>query len=90
MLIGCVIICCIGLFMLFKNNNTYKNLMKISDAIYIYQIRSLINDADKSSLEVDYYDMRPYEYVLFRFWDFGYKHILPEEKFKLIEPYIKK
>lgn len=89
-MIACIVVCCIGLFLLFKNNNAYKNLMKISDAIYIYQVRSLINDANKSSLEVDYCDMRPYEYVLLRFWDFGYKHILPEEKFKLIEPYIKK
>lgn len=86
-MIACVIVCCIGLFMLFKNENTFRNMEKIIDAIYIYQLECL---TDNSSTAVDYYDMRSYERVLFRFWDFGYKHILPEEKFKLIEAYIKK
>ena len=86
-MIACIVVCCIGLFMLFKNENTFRNMEKIIDAIYIYQLKCL---TDGSSTAVDYYDMRSYGHVLFRFWDFGYKHILPEEKFKLIEPYIKK
>ena len=86
-MIACIVVCCIGLFMLFKNENTFRNMEKIIDAIYIYQLKCL---TDSSSTAVDYYDMRSYGHVLFRFWDFGYKHILPEEKFKLIEPYIKK
>ena len=84
---ACIVVCCIGLFMLFKNENAFRNMEKIIDAIYIYQLKCL---TDGSSMTVDYYDMRSYGHVLFRFWDFGYKHILPEEKFKLIEPYIKK
>ena len=86
-MIACIVVCCVGLFMLFKNENTFRNMEKIVDAIYIYQLKCL---TDGSLTEVDYYDMRSYERVLFRFWDFGYKHILPEEKFKLIEAYIKK
>lgn len=86
-MIACIVVCCIGLFMLFKNENTFRNMEKIIDAIYIYQLKCL---TDSSSTAVDYYDMRSYGHVLFRFWDFGYKHILPEEKFKLIEAYIKK
>ena len=86
-MIACIIVCCVGLFMLFKNENAFRNMEKIIDAIYIYQLKCL---TDSSSTAVDYYDMRSYGHVLFRFWDFGYKHILPEEKFKLIEPYIKK
>ena len=84
---ACIVVCCIGLFMLFKNENAFRNMEKIIDAIYIYQLKCL---TDGSSMTVDYYDMRLYGHVLIRFWDFGYKHILPEEKFKLIEPYIKK
>ena len=86
-MIACIVVCCIGLFMLFKNENAFRNMEKIIDAIHIYQLKCL---TDGSSMAVDYYDMRSYGHVLFRFWDFGYKHILPEEKFKLIEPYIKK
>ena len=86
-MIACIVVCCIGLFMLFKNENAFRNMEKIIDAIYIYQLKCL---TDGSSMAVDYYDMRSYGHVLFRFWDFGYKHILPEERFKLIEPYIKK
>ena len=86
-MIACIVVCCIGLFMLFKNENAFRNMEKIIDAIYIYQLKCL---TDGSSMAVDYYDMRSYGHVLFRFWDFGYKHILPEEKFKLIEAYIKK
>lgn len=86
-MIACIVVCCIGLFMLFKNENTFRNMEKIIDAIYIYQLKCL---TDSSSTAVDYYDMRSYGHVLFRFWDFGYKHILQEEKFKLIEAYIKK
>ena len=87
MMIALVVICCIGLFMIFKNENTFRNRLKIIYAIYIYQLNCL---NDGSPITVNYYDMRSYGHVLYRFWDFGYKHILPEEKFKLIEPYIKK
>lgn len=32
--------------------------------------------------------MESYFKTLFRFWDFGYKHILPKEDFELIKPYL--
>jgi hypothetical protein len=38
--------------------------------------------------DVDYSDMCPYSISLIKIWDWGYKHILPKEKFLIIKPYL--
>ena len=72
----------------FKNENTYKNHIIITKAIYNYKIALIENGILEEGL-VDYDDMRGYEATLFRFWDWGYKNILPKDKFEIIKPYIK-
>lgn len=85
------------IFLLFRVNVVYKNHMIIIDAILEYRLDKLhstdVSD-DKAIAElftnpdVDYEDMESLEATLFRLWDFGYKNILPPEKFELIEPFI--
>lgn len=70
-------------FFAVKTSNTYNNTMKIIDAIHAYRLEYLWN------AKVDYKDMETFEQTLFRFWDWGYKRILPKDKFELIKPYIK-
>lgn len=80
-----------AIIFLIKNFITYHWHTLIVDAIFWYYVDC------ESSLEIDlreklvcYNDLESYDATLFRFWDWGYKHILPKEKFEIIEPYIKK
>lgn len=81
--------------MLFKNYNTYKNRLIINDAIHerhVAYIRSAYDYNNPDLLDdaklVDYCHKESYTKTLFRLWDWGYTHILPKEKFELIERYI--
>lgn len=80
-----------AIIFLIKNFITYHWHTLIVDAIFLYHVDC------ESSLEIDlreklvcYNDLESYDATLFRFWDWGYKHILSKEKFEIIEPYIKK
>ena len=73
------------IFVLIKNSNTYKNRKIILNAIYQYKVDCAIKNI---SFNVDYNDMESYNMTIFRFWDFGYKNILPKEKFEIIKKYI--
>lgn len=79
-LVGCFV-------MLVKNNVTYNHLSLISSAICLYNLDMISQHKERV---VDFDDMRSYDVVLFRIWDWGYKHILPPDKFAIIEPYIDK
>ena len=90
---------CIGVwFLLFvntaiqgaKNEFTYRNHIIICDAIYAYH-EYLIEAGpyDPTNLNVTFEDMEDYDATIRRFWDWGYKRILPHEKFELIKPFIK-
>lgn len=68
-----------------KNNNTFKNHTIIIDAIYKYKMDCI---SKMECARVDYYDMEPYYETLKRVFDWGYKKILPPEKFEVIKPYI--
>ena len=68
-----------------KNTVTFINHGKIIDAIHLYRMRCL--DENKEPL-VSHEDMESYESTLFRLWDWGYKRILPPEKFEIIKPFI--
>lgn len=76
------------IFLIIKNENAEHNHTIIIDAIYAYQLdmcKMYIYD-----YEVDFKDMESYGKTLFRLWDWGYKNILPPDKFKIIKPYIYK
>ena len=71
------------LFMLVRTWVAYRNRKRIIDAIFHYHISSPNNRA------VDYEDIEHYLKTFFRFYDFGCKHIVPKDKFKIIESYLK-
>ena len=73
-------------FLLIKNENTYKNQEKILNAIRDYVIET--KDYDKCYYLID--NMESYKHTLWRLWDFGYENILPKADYELIKPYIKK
>lgn len=76
-------------YMFFKNEFTLRNQMLIGRAISEYQLHMFEQGAYRD-IEVDVDDMEHYNTTLFRLWDWGYKRILPPEKFEIIKPYIEK
>lgn len=81
------IIIVFNILVLIKNGNTFRNHKIILYAIYDYAV-----DQDKKGEAYSVYfdDMEEYDTTLLRWWDWGYKNILPRDKFKIIEPYIRK
>lgn len=87
-----IIFICVMVFsfyIMIKNFNTLNVLTRISNAIYLYNMDMLHRGKYKEMDLVDYADMKPYLKVLFNLFDWGYKYILPKDKFELIEKYIK-
>lgn len=76
------------IFLIIKNENAEYNRIIIFDAINYY--KKDMQTIYKNVYEVDFEDMESYEKTLFRLWDWGYKNILPPDKFKIIKPYIYK
>lgn len=77
----------LGIFYCIRAVVTYSNREIISNAILDYHFVCLTNDID---YDCDYADMEPYLLTFFRVYDFGYTNILPKDKYKIIEPYVKK
>lgn len=73
---------------LIKNEITYRNLMKIMDAIFAYQNDCI--DKNDFNYKVNYSDMKGYDEVCDNWFDWGYKNILPPDKFEIIKPFIDK
>lgn len=66
----------------------YIGQMTIHEAVHLYT-----RDMSKRGnfdYKVNCYDIESLDKTFFRLFDFGYKNILPEEKYEIIEPYIKK
>lgn len=85
------IICFVLIYFLVKNFVTYYWGILIINAIFLYHVSAeSILEIDIREKIVSYNDMKSYESTLFRFWDWGYKHMLPKEKYEIIKPYIKK
>ena len=84
-------ICAVMLAMCFivmaKNIVTYERRVLIYDAIFRYHINCIRN---KENICVDYDDTEDYDKTLWRLHDWGYKNILPPEKFAIIKPFILK
>lgn len=57
----------------------------ISDAIYEYQMECI---REHREMFVDYDDKEDFYDTYWRMWDWGYKRILPEEKYTVLRPYI--
>lgn len=76
-----------AVIMLAKNEVTYHQVMKVSEAIYRYVINS---DADLDTFKHMYAEMPCYEAILFRMLDWGDKNIVSRETYELIKPYFKK
>lgn len=74
--------------MIIKNEITYRNHRIISNAILNYQMAMI--KARIYDYYVDYSDMEEYETTWRRLWDWGYKNILPKEKYEIIKDYIEK
>lgn len=93
-LLICMAIMCLmgGVFvivLMFKNDNTCKNRLKILEAIYEYQITYINNNTAIGGLKVIANDIEDYDKTFWRLWDWGYTRILPKDKFEIIKPYIK-
>ena len=85
-LLGVIIILLI--VALVKNEVTYRNRLKILNAIFRY-------DLDQIDLGICYFpdlvsEMESYDKTLWRWWDWGYTKILPPNYFKLIKPFIER
>jgi hypothetical protein len=71
-----------------KNQVTFKMHNKIGNAIFRYKMHCLDNDDIEGHCKVDFDDAESYYSTLFRIWDWGYKYILPADKFELVKPFI--
>lgn len=94
LLIGALIVMFIILFynvyMYVKNNNTFKQRMKIIKAIHAYfQSKKGIEEMDVAEIDYMYHSVEPYDDTLNRRLDWGYKNIVPPDVYEKIEPYIK-
>ena len=81
-----LITCCI---LMVKNEVTYRMHRKISEAIFHYKMWCIDNGCASYRNRVNFWDTESYYATVLRIWDWGYKRILPPEKFALIEPFIK-
>lgn len=97
LLILCGLVTLTGVIALIKNQVTYRNHMMIVNAIFEYSMDAIKKARENKTIiecgveyEVDYSDMRDYNSTFLRVFDWGYKHILPEDKFEIIKPYIHK
>ena len=84
-LIILLVMLAVGIFLVAKNENAYRNQSIISYAIYLYRLDMLHHDSEH---EVDFDDVESYMATFTRLWDWGYTRILPLEKYEIIKPYI--
>lgn len=74
--------------MIIKTDVTYRNQMLILNAIRAYMTDAMACEEFEWSVCV--LDMESFDKTLWRLWDWGYKNILPKEKFEIVERYIKR
>lgn len=79
----------IGLYMIAKNEVTFRNHSIITNAVCTYRLDMLDKDQYEDCV-VDFIDIEDYNTTLLRLWDWSYKRLLPPEKFEVIKPYISK
>lgn len=71
-----------------KVDNATNNQLLISMAIFLYK-KDRLEQEDLAHIDdVNWSDMEEFEKTVYRMTDWGYKRILPEEKYKLVKPFI--
>ena len=86
-LLGIMIInVCFCFLLLAKNNNTYRNMTIIAEAIHKFNLAQI--EAVTNPVYVGFDHMISYDKALWRLWDWGYENILTKEAFEKIKPYI--
>ena len=82
-IISCILLLCCMLSFI-KTENDYANHKKVMGAIEKYAtITGRYEMAIKMLMHIESLDK-----TTSRFWDWGYKNILPKQYFELIKPYI--
>lgn len=69
-------------FLYIRTVIVFENRKKVIDAIYSYNMEHTYDEW------ISYDLIEPYTKSLFRFWDFGYKRIVPEDVHLKIKEYI--
>lgn len=77
----------IGMFLHYKNINTFYMRKLIINAISKYKACCFRKNV---KAEVNYDEIEPYSMTMLRLWDFGYENILPKSKYELIKNFIEK
>ena len=78
----------LGAFLIAKNEVTFSRQVAVSIAMHAYNMHQIsIHECDNL---LDYDDIEPYMKTFWRLWDWGYKRLLPPDKFELIKPYLSK
>lgn len=76
-------------YMWIKNNNTFKQRVKIIKAIHAYfQSKKGVEEMDVSEIDYMYHSVESYDDTLNRRFDWGCKNIVPPDVYEKIEPYI--
>ena len=92
LIISVAVVLFIDIFVSIRNDVVYRNRCKIIDAIHDYGIYLLIDKDDQESpikTKLIYDKMESHNKTIMRFWDFGYKRILPKQEFDKIKYFIK-
>lgn len=84
MKVFCLLVIVFCIFMLIKNEITYRNHNKTINAIDAHWHES--HNFSEFMRLMD--NMESYRTTLFRLWDFGCENILPKEDYEIIKPYI--
>ena len=82
-----LVIWCLVFLYCTKLVNAGNNNFIICEAIFKYHCAMIREGKDEL---VDYCDMEELNKTVWRFWDWGYKNILPTSKYIIIKPYIEK
>lgn len=78
----------VSALLLIKLPIAFINSVIIIDAICKFKLDRVKADDLVHVRDVEYKDMEAFEDTIFRLTDWGYKRILPKEKYKLIKPFI--
>ena len=85
-----IIVWLCAVYVLIKNDNTFKQRMKIIEAIHAYlQSKKDIEEIDVSEIDYMCDSLESYYDTLNRYFDWGCKNIVPPDVYEKIEPYIK-
>lgn len=75
-------------YMWLKVNNACRNHVLIATAIFLYR-EDRFGQKDFGHVDdVRFEDLEEFEKTVFRMTDWGYKRILPKEKYELVKPFL--